>query len=119
MDTTSKPTTTTAKPGHYPLTRRSVGLAHLGLWLFGLLAAVSVFSLAREALGPSWPLGRALAHAAVLAVSIGLLYGTALLLHRHKAALARRTEGPTAPKRPASRDARPRTGRPSGRPVLR
>ncbi|TDT98388.1 hypothetical protein EDD99_6615 [Streptomyces sp. 846.5] len=88
MDTPAQPTAPHPPPRHYPLSRRSVRLANLTLWLFGLLAAVSVFSLAREALGPSWPLGRAVAHSAVLAVSVGLCYAAALVLHRHRAALS-------------------------------
>lgn len=96
------------------MSRRSVTLAHLGLWLFGLLAAVSVFSLAREALAPSWPLLRACAHGAVLVVSAGLFYATALVLHRHRASLpsGRTPTGGAAP------TTAPKKHRATGRPVL-
>ena len=105
---------TSSNQRNYPLSPRSVKLAHVGLWLFGLLAAVSVFSLAREALAPSWPLLRACAHGAVLVVSAALYYATALVLHRHKASLpsGRTPTGGAAP------TAAPKTHRTTARPVL-
>lgn len=112
MDTPAQPTA--PHPRRYPLSRRSVRLANLTLWLFGLLVAISVFSLAREALAPSWPLGRAVAHCAVLAVSVGLCYAAALVLHRHRAALS----SPVA-KLPTLPTNTPKAGRPTGRPALR
>jgi hypothetical protein len=105
---------TTSNPRRYPLTRGSARLAHFGLWLFGLLAAVSVFSLLREGLSPSWPMLRAVAHAAVLGVSFGLFAATALVLRRHKDALAARTNA--SPRPTAAGTHKPR--RASGRPVF-
>lgn len=119
MDIPSEPTAPHPHPHphshplRYPLSRRSVRLADVTLWLFALLAGVSVFSLAREALAPSWPLGRAVAHCAVLAVSVGLCYAAVLVLHRHKAALSR-----SAAKRPTRPTNTPTAGRPTGRPAL-